>query len=149
MDQERKHRDVGIAMLRGFLNRCPKCGRGRLFGAFLKVEDHCSACGETLHHQRADDAPAYFVILIVGHIVVPLELTVEFALHPPYWVHLVLWLPVTLALALGLIQPIKGAIIGLQWANRMHGFDTQADAEDETNLMPAKASGSKTSGSAR
>ncbi|MGP0095022.1 MAG: DUF983 domain-containing protein [Xanthobacteraceae bacterium] len=140
MDEEREHRDFRIAMLRGFLNRCPKCGRGRLFGAFLKVEDHCSACGEALYHQRADDAPAYFVILIVGHIVVPLMLTVEFALHPPYWVHLVLWLPLTLALALGLIQPIKGAIIGLQWANRMHGFD--AHAEDETNLKPAKSSGS-------
>jgi len=148
MDEEPKHRGVGIAMLRGFLGRCPQCGRGRLFRAFLKVEDQCSKCGEALHHQRADDAPAYFVILIVGHIVVPLELTVEFSLHPPYWVHLVLWLPVTLALALGLIQPIKGAIIGLQWANRMHGFDTQAHAEDETNLKPAKISGAKISGSA-
>jgi uncharacterized protein (DUF983 family) len=142
MDEEREHRDFRTAMLRGFLNRCPKCGRGRLFGAFLKVEDYCSECGEALYHQRADDAPAYFVILIVGHIVVPLMLTVEFALHPPYWVHLVLWLPLTLALALGLIQPIKGAIIGLQWAHRMHGFDTQAHAEDETNLKAAKTSGS-------
>jgi uncharacterized protein (DUF983 family) len=142
MDEERKHRRVGTAMLRGFLNRCPNCGRGRLFRAFLKVEDHCSVCGEALHHQRADDAPAYFVILIVGHIVVPLVLAVEFALHPPYWVHLVLWLPLTLALALGLLQPIKGAIIGLQWANQMHGFNTQPDAEDETNLKPAKTSGS-------
>jgi uncharacterized protein (DUF983 family) len=142
MDEEREHRDIRTAMLRGFLNRCPKCGRGRLFGAFLKVADHCSECGEALHHQRADDAPAYFVILIVGHIVVPLMLTVEFALHPPYWVHLALWLPVTLALALCLIQPIKGAIIGLQWANRMHGFDGQAHAEDGITLKPAKTSSS-------
>jgi uncharacterized protein (DUF983 family) len=142
MDEKHERRDIRSAMLRGFLNRCPNCGRGRLFRAFLKAEDHCAVCGEALHHQRADDAPAYFVILIVGHIVVPLVLSVELTLHPPYWVHLVLWLPLTLGLALGLIQPIKGAIIGLQWANRMHGFGMQAATEDTRSLKPANTSGS-------
>ena len=64
-------RDAWSAMLRGLRGRCPNCGEGRMFRAFLKVADHCPACGEALHHQRADDAPAYFVIMIVGHIVVP------------------------------------------------------------------------------
>jgi uncharacterized protein (DUF983 family) len=142
MVEKHEHRDLRLAMLRGFCNRCPRCGRGRLFRAFLKVADHCPVCGEALYHQRADDAPAYFVILIVGHIVVPLMLAVEFALHPAYWVHVALWLPLTLALALGLIQPIKGAIIGLQWANRMHGFDSRGHVESESNLTPVKTSGS-------
>jgi uncharacterized protein (DUF983 family) len=115
-------RDVGQAMARGFRGRCPNCGRGRLFRAFLKPVDHCEVCGEEMYHQRADDAPAYFVILIVGHIVVSLALTVEMEFAPPYWVHLVLWLPLTLALAIGLLQPIKGAIIAWQWAHYMHGF---------------------------
>jgi len=122
-------RDVRQAMIRGFRSRCPRCGRGRLFRAFLKVVDHCSVCGEALHHQRADDAPAYFVILIVGHIVVPLALAVEVVFQPPYLVHLVLWLPLTVGLALGLLQPIKGAIVGCQWALYMHGFDPNAASE--------------------
>jgi uncharacterized protein (DUF983 family) len=117
------------AMARGFHRRCPKCGKGRLFGAFLKVVDHCDVCGEAFHHQRADDAPSYFVILIVGHIIVPLALAVEVAFRPPYLVHLALWLPLTLGLSIGLLQPVKGAIIGWQWAHYMHGFDPQAQAD--------------------
>jgi uncharacterized protein (DUF983 family) len=117
------------AMARGFRRRCPKCGKGRLFGAFLKVVDHCDVCGEAFHHQRADDAPSYFVILIVGHIIVPLALAVEVTFRPPYLVHLALWLPLTLGLSIGLLQPVKGAIIGWQWAHYMHGFDPQAQAD--------------------
>jgi uncharacterized protein (DUF983 family) len=117
------------AMGRGLRGRCPHCGEGRLFRAFLKVVDHCDVCGEALHHHRADDAPAYFVILIVGHIVVPLALAVEVAFEPPYLVHLALWLPLTVGLALGLLQPIKGAIVGWQWAHYMHGFDPHAVPE--------------------
>jgi uncharacterized protein (DUF983 family) len=117
-------------MQRGFLGRCPQCGRGKLFRAFLKVADECPVCGEDLHHHRADDAPAYFVILIVGHIVVPLALFVETEFTPPYVVHLMLWLPLTLGLAIGLLQPIKGAIVGWQWAQQMHGFDNAAPAPD-------------------
>jgi uncharacterized protein (DUF983 family) len=116
-------RHLGLAMWRGFLGRCPNCGQGHMFRAFLKVADHCPTCGEDLHHHQADDAPAYFVIFAVGHIVVPLALSVELAFAPPYWVHAVLWLPLTLGLALGLLQPFKGAIVAWQWAHRMHGFD--------------------------
>jgi uncharacterized protein (DUF983 family) len=117
------------AMGRGFRSSCPQCGRGHLFRAFLKVVDHCEVCGEPFHHHRADDAPAYFVILIVGHIVVPLALMVEVAFRPSYLIHLALWLPLTLGLALGLLQPIKGAIVGWQWAHYMHGFDPNAEGE--------------------
>jgi len=100
-----------------------------MFRAFLKVAHHCAACGEALHHHRADDAPAYFVILIVGHVVVPLTLAVEIAFAPPYWLHALLWLPLTIGLAVGLLQPIKGAIVGWQWANYMHGFDPNAQPD--------------------
>jgi uncharacterized protein (DUF983 family) len=119
----RPTRDVMQAMIRGFRGQCPNCGKGRLFRAFLKVTDNCPACGEDLSHHRADDAPAYFVILIVGHIIVALALEVEILYAPPYWVHVALWLPLTIGMALGLLQPIKGAIVGLQWANYMHGFE--------------------------
>lgn len=122
-------RSIWTSLRRGFFGRCPHCGRGRMFRAFLKVADGCPTCDEALHHHQADDAPAYFVILIVGHLVVPLALTVEVAYSPPYWLHAAIWLPLTAGLAVGLLQPIKGAIVGWQWANYMHGFDPNAEAD--------------------
>jgi uncharacterized protein (DUF983 family) len=136
-------RDTGQALLLGFRGRCPNCGKGRLFRAFLKVVDRCEVCGEEFHHHRADDAPAYFVILITGHIVVPLALIVETEFSPAYWVHWVLWLPLTLGLTLGLLQPVKGAIVGWQWAHRMHGFDENAPDDFKqatTSLKQARTS---------
>ena len=111
------------AMWRGFLGRCPNCGEGKMFRKFLKVVDRCEVCGEELHHHRADDAPAYFVIAIVGHVVVALAFIVEVAFWPPLWLSLALWLPLTVILAVALLQPIKGTLVGLQWSYRMHGFD--------------------------
>lgn len=121
-------RSVWPAMLRGLALRCPSCGRGRMFSRYLKVGDTCAKCGEELHHHRADDAPPYFTIFIVGHIVVPLLMALELAVEPPVWVHLALWLPLTVILSLALLPVVKGAIVGLQWALRMHGF---GGAEDE------------------
>ncbi|MPZ41178.1 MAG: DUF983 domain-containing protein [Rhizobiales bacterium] len=123
-------RDVWSAMLRGWRGRCPNCGEGRMFRAYVKVADHCPDCGEAFHHQRTDDAPAYFVILIVGHVVVPIVFTVEVAFSPSYWVHAVLWLPLTIGMSLALLQPIKGALVSLQWALRMHGFNPET-SDDE------------------
>jgi uncharacterized protein (DUF983 family) len=137
-DTERRARPMWAALRRGFLGRCPNCNRGRMFRAFLKVADHCPACGEVLHHHRADDAPAYFVILIVGHIVVPSALITEVALAPPYWLHAAIWLPLTIGLAIGLLQPIKGAIVGWQWGNYMHGFDPRAEAEGDPSIDPMR-----------
>ena len=93
-----------------------------MFRAFLKVADRCEVCGEELHHQRADDFPAYLVIVLVGHLVVPLTLYVELAWAPPYWLHAAIWLPLVLILSLGLLQPIKGMVVALQWHAGMHGF---------------------------
>ncbi len=104
-----------------------------LFRKFLKVTDACTVCSEELRHHRADDAPAYLVILIVGHIVVPLALLVEKLYQPPHWLAFSIWIPLTLVLSLALLQPIKGAIVGWQWAQRMHGFDPEH--EDEIALM--------------
>src|SRR3954452_2983654 len=128
-------RDVWSALLRGWRGRCPNCGQGHLFRAFLKVADVCLAWHEHVHHHRADDAPAYFVILIVGHLVVPLALAVEAAYALPYWLHAVLWIPLTLGLSLALLQPIKGAIVSLQWAFRMHGFNPML-ADSDTLAVP-------------
>jgi uncharacterized protein (DUF983 family) len=125
-------RPVFASMLRGALLKCPACGAGAMFRRYLKVSDTCPSCGEELHHHRADDAPAYFTIVIVGHIVVSLVLAVEMAMRPPLWVHAALWLPLTVILTLLFLPSIKGALVGLQWALRMHGFDPNTPDELES-----------------
>ena len=119
----REKRDVWQALRRGLRGRCPRCGEGKLFRAFLKVDDACSVCGQDFTPHRADDLPAYLVIVIVGHIVVPLALMIETEYSPPLALQLAVYVPLTLILSLVLLQPVKGAVVGLQWALRMHGFD--------------------------
>ena len=115
--------DVWGSIKRGFRGRCPRCGEGKLFRAFLKVDSNCSVCGLDFTPHRADDLPAYLVIVIVGHIVVPTILWIETDYSPPVPLQLAIYLPLTLILSLLLLQPVKGAVVGLQWAFRMHGFD--------------------------
>jgi uncharacterized protein (DUF983 family) len=119
------------AILRGFAGLCPSCGRGKLMAGYLKVADTCPNCGTELHHQRADDAPPYFTITIVAHLIIPGLLIAEKIWKPPLWVHGVIWLPATLLLTLWLMPRVKGAIVGLQWANRMHGFGPSTEKPAE------------------
>jgi uncharacterized protein (DUF983 family) len=107
---------------RGLRGRCPACGEGRLFASFLTVAHSCAHCGQELFHQRADDLPAYIVVLLTGHIYVPLAVEVELNFAPPVWVHMALWIPLIAATALALLQPVKGAVVALQWRLGMHGF---------------------------
>ena len=122
------------SVVRGLMGRCPKCGEGKMFRAFLKVADACPVCGEELHHHRADDFPAYLVIVIVGHLVVGMTLAVEAAFSPPLWLHAVIWLPMTFAMALALIQPIKGAVVAWQWEGGMEGFGAAKRARESLAL---------------
>lgn len=111
-----------LALARGARGRCPHCGKGKLFSKFLKVVASCDACGEEYVHHRADDMPAYLVILILGHLIVPMVVSVEMAYQPPYWLQLAIWLPLTLVLGVGLLQPVKGMVVALQWRMGLHGF---------------------------
>lgn len=124
---EQRPRSVWQAMKRGATNRCPNCGEGHLFASFVKTDDHCGHCGEAFHHHRADDLPAYLVIFIVGHIVVGLFMGVEATSNLALWQHLAIWIPFTIAMSLALLRPIKGAVVGLQWALYMHGFGGHDD----------------------
>ena len=111
------------AMWRGFLGRCPECGEGRMFRAYLKVSESCPVCHEELHHQRADDAPPYITMFVVGHIVVSLVLAAEvFMADVPLWAEAIVWSVLTVVLSLVLLPRVKGALVGLQWSLRMHGF---------------------------
>jgi uncharacterized protein (DUF983 family) len=108
--------DFWTSIFRGWRGRCPRCGAGSLFSSFLKMQSNCPSCGLALEPFRADDAPAYFTILAVGHVVVPMVLAFEkYGDQPPLWAHALLWLPLSVALALLLLPRIKGAVIALLW----------------------------------
>lgn len=110
------------AMWRGFCRRCPNCGDGQMFDGYLKVADHCPVCREELHHHRADDGPAYLTILIVGHLLAPLMMWMFVAFRPDPWIMATTFTIGCAALSLYLLPRLKGAIVGLQWSRRMHGF---------------------------
>jgi uncharacterized protein (DUF983 family) len=122
-------RDIWTAMKRGFRCRCPRCGEGKLFRAFLETANNCSACGLDFTPHRADDLPAYLEIVVVGHIVVPAALWIETNYAPAVWLQLAIYLPLTFIMSLLLLQPVKGAVVGFQWALRMHGFDENAPSD--------------------
>lgn len=120
-----RERPLGRSIVRGLRRRCPCCGEGRVFHGLLTVRDRCESCGETLSGHRADDLPAYLTMLLVGHIVIPAALLLDQLATPPLWIAFPAISGVALALVLLLLSPIKGAVIGLQWSARMHGFDAE------------------------
>lgn len=123
-------RPVKQSIMRGMMSRCPHCNKGKLFRAFLKVADRCDQCGEDFHHHRADDLPAYLVVTIVGHVAVAMYMGFESIVDWSVWTHLAYLGPVTLIMTLLALPPVKGGVVGLQWACRMHGFSGQDDALD-------------------
>jgi uncharacterized protein (DUF983 family) len=120
------------AALKGLRCRCPKCGEGKLFRAYLKPVAACVRCGESMEGQRSDDLPPYITIFAVGHVVVPLILANEMSASPwPLWLHAAVWIPLTLILTILIMQPVKGAVIGMQWGLRLHGFDPKGDFHEQ------------------
>ena len=119
------------ALWRGVRGRCPRCGHGRLFCAFLKVDDHCSVCSLDFTGHRADDLPAHLVIVIVGHVLVPVILWVQGRLCTVASVSA--WhLPSDCGLGLdSSLRPVKGAVVALQWSFRMHGFGAHPSDESQ------------------
>ncbi|MDX3901721.1 MAG: DUF983 domain-containing protein [Sphingobium sp.] len=115
-------RPFGPALARALRGRCPACGEGRLFARFLKPAAACPHCGQRWDRHQADDFPSYIVILLLGHILVPLMIEVNSALAIPLGVQAILWPLLALLLAAALIQPAKAAVIAFQWSRRMHGF---------------------------
>ncbi len=102
-----------IALGRGLMNRCPACAQTHVFDGWLHVVPECLVCSAPLGRYRADDAPPYFVIFAVGHVVIPLMFWMETALHPALWIHAAIWIPLSMILSAGLLRPIKGATVGL------------------------------------
>jgi uncharacterized protein (DUF983 family) len=124
------------AMLRGARNCCPRCAKPKLFPRFLKPIAHCLHCGQDWTHQRADDFPAYVSILVTGHLIAPviIALVKEAELSVAEMVAIIV--PLAMITMLGLLQPAKGAIIGLQWWFGMHGFVKERLAVKDAKSEP-------------
>ncbi len=111
------------ALARGLIGRCPNCGKGKLLRGYLKVASRCEYCGETYGHLRADDAPAWVTIIIVGHLVVPIALIMEQRYHPQVWIQEVIWLPMVVLLTLALLPRSKGLVLALLWSWKAEGSE--------------------------
>lgn len=102
---------------------CPRCGKGRLFRGLLNVVDTCGDCGLDLRGNDAGDGPTVFVILGLGAIMIGLVLWFEFRFDPPVWLHVILWVPVTIALAVGMLRLLKGLLVAQQYIHRSTALD--------------------------
>ena len=102
----------------GLRGRCPRCGEGKLFDGYLELAPRCERCDLDYSFAEAGDGPAVFVILIAGFAVVGSALLVEAYWRPPYWLHALLWLPMLLILTLGLLRPLKGLLVTLQYHHK-------------------------------
>jgi uncharacterized protein (DUF983 family) len=111
------------AMLRGALGRCPRCGRGALLHRYLKVVGQCSACGEAYGHFRADDAPPWLTILLVGHIAAPFFFMIEENFQLSTATELAILLPLIIGLTLVLLPRCKGAILAAMWITKAEGTE--------------------------
>ncbi|MEM9971724.1 MAG: DUF983 domain-containing protein [Pseudomonadota bacterium] len=125
-DAVAEQRDVRRALFRGWRRKCPACGTGPMFQGYLKVRSQCAVCNEELHHQRADDGPAYLTILIVGHVLGPILIWVYAEFRPEPMVLATIFSVGSVAMSLFLLPRLKGAVIGLQWAKGLYGFGGNA-----------------------
>lgn len=96
---------------------CPRCGKGGLYAGLLALRAACPACGLDFAAFNVGDGAAAFLILIVGAIVTVAALVVELNFAPPWWVHVLLWLPLTLGLSLGLMRFAKALLLALEFRN--------------------------------
>lgn len=106
----------------GLLGRCPRCGRGKMFTGLLTLVPCCSACGLEFSFANAGDGPAVFVTLLGGFLVLGAALWTELTFEPPFWVHIVVFVPLTAIVCLGLLRPTKGLLVALQYYNKAEPF---------------------------
>lgn len=136
---ETDERDLAQALWRGARCRCPQCDTGKLFTRYLKVTPVCSACGTDYTPQRSDDLPAYLVLFIVGHIVVGGMMSAEMHYDWPVLWHMIVWPLLCIILTLALLPPVKGMVVAMQWALKMHGFSSFPDGDDQPALRPKES----------
>lgn len=113
-----EERETPSSLEGGLRGCCPRCGEGKLFAGFIDLAPKCESCGLDYGFADSGDGPAVFIMMIAGFLIVGLVLWVEYTWSPPYWVHIVLWLPLTLILTLGLIRPLKSWLVAQQYRHK-------------------------------
>ncbi|MDQ8756900.1 DUF983 domain-containing protein [Sphingosinicella sp. LHD-64] len=106
---------------------CPRCGAKTLFAGLVTFAPSCRACGLDIAGFNVGDGPAAFLIFIIGGIVTGLAIGLELSVGPPWWVHALLWVPITAALTLGLLRLAKAALLALEYRHRAREGRIQAD----------------------
>jgi len=111
----------------GLRCRCPRCGKGKLYKGLLDVAPACAVCGLDLTPHDSGDGPAVLVIFALGFLVVPLALGLESAFSPPIWVHLLIWPPVIIGLAIAMLRPMKAVLVAYHFKNLHHLYEAEHD----------------------
>jgi len=101
---------------------CPRCGAPTLFSGWVRFADRCSACGLDISAFNVGDGPAAFLILILGGVIVAAAITLELSLSPPFWVHMLIWIPVTAIAVVGALRISKAALLALEYRNKAREF---------------------------
>lgn len=114
-------RNVWLGFKRGLSGRCPECGGAAMFSSYLKIVPACPSCGHALSQYRADDGPAYFTILIIGHLLIAPLLFIEAIRTAPVEIVSAILVATIVVAALVLLPLVKGAFVGVQWAVRDRG----------------------------
>ncbi len=105
-----------LGMRRGMACRCPNCGATGAFSGFLTVKKTCESCGHPLGEYRADDAPPYFTIFIVGHVIVGGMVALDEVVSLSVATQMAIWVPLAAVMTAALMRPVKGAVLGVMWA---------------------------------
>ncbi|MFK7903390.1 MAG: DUF983 domain-containing protein [Nitratireductor sp.] len=132
-NQTKPARNLTSAMTRGFFCKCPSCGKTSIFEKSLKVKLNCEVCNEDFSHHRADDLPAYLNVFVVGHIVVAVAMILMRYELVGMWTTTVLTAVAALVASLVLMRPLKGMVVGNQWALGMHGFEKGKQEAERLN----------------
>ena len=126
-NEDTEKRPLLRSALLGLACKCPNCGTGKIFNGFLQVKPSCDSCGEDLSHQRADDLPAYLNIFVVGHVVVGAMMVFMTWNLLGMWATMFATIFLCVLAAFLMMRPLKGMVVGIQWALRMHGFGGHHD----------------------
>jgi len=102
----------------GLRGLCPRCGAPKLFTGLVSFAPRCPACGLDFAAFNVGDGPAAFLTLILGTIVTALAITLELTVHPPFWLHILLWLPITIGAVVLSLRLAKGMLIASEYRNR-------------------------------
>ncbi len=114
----------------GLRSLCPRCGARTLYVGMIKFAPRCTACGLDFDAFNVGDGPAAFLTLIIGTLVCIAAITLELTAHPPFWLHILLWPPITIALVIASLRVAKAMLLASEYRN--HAREGRISAVDET-----------------